>query len=104
MVEILLSPDREELKKPHVIKKIYDPACGTGGMLTTAKDYILSNVNKEADIFLYGQELNSVTYAIAKSDILIKGENPDLIRGGEKDHSQASTLSNDQFFGEVFDH
>lgn len=104
MVEILLSPDAKELKKPHVIKKIYDPACGTGGMLTTAKDYIVDNVNKDADIFLYGQELNSVTYAIAKSDILIKGENPDLIRGGEKDHSLASTLSNDQFFGEVFDY
>lgn len=104
MVEILLSPDAKELKKPHVIKKIYDPACGTGGMLTTAKDYIIDKVNKEADIFLYGQELNSVTYAIAKSDILIKGENPDLIRGGEKDHSLASTLSNDQFFGEVFDY
>lgn len=104
MVEVLLSPDAKELKKPHVIKKIYDPACGTGGMLTTAKDYIIDKVNKEADIFLYGQELNSVTYAIAKSDILIKGENPDLIRGGEKDHSLASTLSNDQFFGEVFDY
>lgn len=104
MVEMLLSPDMAELKKPHVIKKIYDPACGTGGMLTTAKDYIIDQVNNEADIYLYGQELNSVTYAIAKSDILIKGENPDLIRGGEKDHSLASTLSNDQFFGEVFDY
>jgi type I restriction enzyme M protein len=104
MVEMLLSPDVKELKKPHVIKKIYDPACGTGGMLTTAKDYIIDKVNKEADIFLYGQELNSVTYAIAKSDILIKGENPDLIRGGDKDTSKASTLSNDQFFGEVFDY
>lgn len=104
MVEVLLSPDEKDLKKPHVIKKIYDPACGTGGMLTTAKDYILNTINKEANIFLYGQELNSVTYAVAKSDILIKGENPDLIRGGDKDHSKASTLSNDQFFGEVFDY
>ncbi len=104
MVEILLSPDADELKKPHVIKKIYDPAAGTGGMLTVAKDYILENINSMADIYLYGQELNSVTYAMAKSDMLIKGENPDLIRGGEKDHSKASTLSNDQFFGEVFDY
>ncbi len=53
---------------------------------------------------MYGQELNSVTYAMAKSDMLIKGDNPDLIRGGEKDHSKASTLSNDQFFGEVYDY
>jgi type I restriction enzyme M protein len=73
-------------------------------MLSVAKDYILENINKEADIFLYGQELNSITYAMAKSDMLIKGDDPDLIRGGEKDHSKASTLANDQFFGEVFDY
>ncbi len=104
MTELLFSPDKKDLKKPHVIKKIYDPACGTGGMLSVAKDYILGEINNKADIFLYGQELNSVTYAMAKSDMLIKGDNPDLIRGGEKDHSKASTLANDQFFGEVFDY
>ncbi len=104
MTNLLFSPDIKDLKKPHVIKKIYDPACGTSGMLSVAKDYILQNINPEADIFLYGQELNSVTYAVAKSDMLIKGDNPDLVRGGEKDHSKASTLSNDQFFGEVFDY
>lgn len=104
MTEMLFLPDKQDLKKPHVIKKIYDPACGTGGMLSVAKDYILENINKEADIFLYGQELNSITYAMAKSDMLIKGDDPDLIRGGEKDHSKASTLANDQFFGEVFDY
>ena len=104
MVEILLEPDAKEIKKPHVIKTIYDPACGTGGMLTVAKDYIRENINKDAQIYLYGQELNSVTYAVAKSDMLIKGENPDLIRGGEKDHSKASTLANDQFYGETYDY
>lgn len=104
MTKLLFSPDIKDLQKPHVIKKIYDPACGTSGMLSVSKDYILGNINKNADIFLYGQELNSVTYAVAKSDMLIKGDNPDLIRGGEKDHSKASTLSNDQFFGEVFDY
>ena len=104
MTEMLFSPDKKDLNKPHVIKKIYDPACGTGGMLSVAKDYILEHINKKADIFLYGQELNSVTYAMAKSDMLIKGDNPDLIRGGEKDHSKASTLANDQFFGDVFDY
>jgi len=104
MVEVLLNPDLEDLKRPHLIRTIYDPACGTGGMLTVAKDYILENVGTKADVFLYGQELNSVTYAMAKSDMLIKGENPDYIRGGEKDHSKASTLANDQFFGESFDY
>ena len=67
-------------------------------MLTVGKDYILNKINKNASIYLYGQELNSVTYAMAKSDMLIKGENPDFIKGGEKDQSKASTLSNDQFF------
>lgn len=104
MVEVLFSKDKKELQKPHVIKTLYDPACGTGGMLTVGKDYIHGKINPKATIYLYGQELNSVTYAMAKSDMLIKGENPDYIKGGEKDHSKASILSNDQFFGEVFDY
>jgi len=104
MVELLLEPDKKDIDKPHVIKKIYDPACGTGGMLTVAKEYIRERINDKAEVYLYGQELNSVTYSIAKSDMLIKGENPDLIKGGEKDHSKASTLANDQFYGEVFDY
>ena len=104
MVEILLEPDKDSIKKPHVIKTIYDPACGTVGMLTVAKDYIRENINADAQIYLYGQELNSVTYAVAKSDMLIKGEDPDKIKGGEKDHSKASTIANDQFYGESFDY
>ena len=104
MVEILFDPDQAALQTPHVIKTIYDPACGTGGILTIAKDFILEHINHDADIYLSGQELNSVTYAMAKSDMLIKGEDPNRIKGGEKDHSKASTLSNDQFFGEVFDY
>ncbi len=104
MVPLLFNPDKKDLTNPHVIKKVYDPACGTGGMLTLAKEYVHGQINKQAAIYLYGQELNSVSYAIAKSDMLIKGENADLIRGGEKDHSKASTLANDQFFGEVFDY
>lgn len=104
MVEVLFDQDKKDLSKEHVIKTIYDPACGTGGMLTVGKDYILNKINKNADIYLYGQELNSVTYAMAKSDMLIKGENPDFIKGGDKDQSKASTLSNDQFFGESFDY
>lgn len=104
MVEVLLAPDEALLKKPHRIFKIYDPACGTGGMLTVAKDHIEQDLKSKADVYLYGQELNSVTYAMAKSDMLIKGENPDNIKGGEKNHALASTLSNDQFYGETFDY
>ncbi len=104
MVEVLFAPDRERLKKEHIIKTVYDCACGTGGMLTVSKEYILDTINPKADIYLYGQELNSVTYAMCRADMLIKGEDPDKIKGGEKDHSKASTLSNDQFLSERFDY
>lgn len=103
-VEILFEPDKESLKQEHLIKTIYDCACGTGGMLTVGKDHIVDQINPTAEIYLYGQELNPATYAICKSDMLIKGEHPEFIKGGEKDHAQASTLSNDQFFGEQFDY
>lgn len=107
MVEVLFAPDRERLKKEHIIKTVYDCACGTGGMLTVSKEHIIDSdnpINAKADIYLYGQELNPVTYAVCKADMLIKGEDPDKIKGGEKDHSKASTLSNDQFLGEKFDY
>lgn len=104
MVEILFSPDKELLKKEHIIKTVYDCACGTGGMLTTSKEHIQETINSKADIYLYGQELNPATYAICKSDMLIKGEDPDKIKGGDKDNSKASTLANDQFAGESYDY
>ncbi|HAT73640.1 MAG: Type I restriction-modification system methyltransferase subunit [Candidatus Moranbacteria bacterium GW2011_GWF2_36_839] len=104
MVEVLFLPDKKLLKKKHIIKTIYDCACGTGGMLTTSKEHILKTINPEADIYLFGQELNPATYAICKSDMLIKGDDPDRIKGGDKDHSKSSTLSNDQFLSEHFDY
>lgn len=104
MVEVLFAPDAKELKRPHVIKTIYDCACGTGGMLSVAKDYVRDAINKDATLFLFGQELNPTSYAMCKSDMLIKGENPDNIKGGDKDHSKASTLSSDQLFGQQFDY
>ncbi|KKP58646.1 MAG: Type I restriction-modification system protein [Candidatus Moranbacteria bacterium GW2011_GWF1_34_10] len=104
MVEVLFSPDKEVLKKKHIIKTVYDCACGTGGMLSTSKEHILKTINPDADIYLFGQELNPATYAICKSDILIKGDEADNIKGGDKDHSKASTLSNDQFLSEHFDY
>lgn len=104
MVEVLFAPDQKKLQKEHLIKTIYDCACGTGGMLSVAKDHIKNEIKSNADIYLYGQELNPVTYAMCKADMLIKGEDPDNIKGGEKDHSVASTLSNDQFFAQDFDY
>lgn len=104
MVEILFDPDIKELDGPHVARRIYDCACGTGGMLTVSKDFVHQNINAKADLYLYGQELNPQAYALCKADMLIKGDNPDFIKGGDKDHSLASTLSNDQFYGEQFDY
>ncbi|PIR03948.1 MAG: restriction endonuclease subunit M [Candidatus Magasanikbacteria bacterium CG11_big_fil_rev_8_21_14_0_20_39_34] len=104
MVEILFAPDEDKLKREHIIKTVYDPCCGTGGMLTVSKDHILETINSNASVYLYGQELNSTTYAICNADMLIKGEDPEKIKGGEKDHSLASTLSNDQFEGQAFDY
>ena len=78
--------------------QIYDPCCGTGGMLTEGKRYLQQMTDrKDMKVYLFGQELNEKTYAICKSDLLIKG---DL----EKDRNIAlgDTLANDQFPGEHF--
>jgi type I restriction enzyme M protein len=104
MVEILFSPDKKSLQKQHLVKTIYDPCAGTGGMLTVSKDHIHSHINPDTDVHLYGQELNPVSYAICKSEMLIKGEDPENIKGGEHDRSQASTLTNDQWSDMHYDY
>jgi type I restriction enzyme M protein len=97
MVNLLFVQDLEILKKQRIIKTIYDPACGSGGMLTEAKEWIIESVNKTANIELFGQEVNPETFAVSKSDMLIKGENAENIKFG-------STLSNDQLRGGKFDY
>jgi len=77
MVRLVINGDRAILTQPNVIRTVYDPACGTGGMLSVAKEYILGEINPKADIRLFGQEVNPETYAIAKSDMLMKGEDRD---------------------------
>ncbi len=104
LAELLVEPDKAELSKPYAARRIYDPTVGTGGILSITKEIIKKEINPKADIYLYGQELNPQTYAIAKADMLLKGENANNIRGGDKDASKASTLSNDQFFGESFEY
>lgn len=104
MTRLLLEPDAGKIKGDNKILEIYDPCCGTGGMLTISKEHIITDINPDAKVYLYGQELNSQTYAVAKSDILIKGENADLIKGGSGEHSEDSTLSNDQFYDKQFDY
>jgi len=97
MVNLLFAPDLDILKKKRIIKTVYDPACGSGGMLTEAKKWILKSVNETAQIELFGQEVNPETFAIAKSDLLLKGENAENIKFG-------STLSRDQLHGKSFDY
>ena len=97
LVSLLFAEHSEDLRGQGVIRSIFDPCCGTGGMLTIGKEYFREHINPEATIRLSGQELNAQTYAICKSDMLITDENPGAIRHG-------SSLSNDQFQGERFDY
>jgi len=103
MVRLLLEPDGDRIKGESKIIEMYDPAMGTGGMLTIGKDYIHDKINPQAEVFLYGQELNPQTYAIAKGDMLIKGEDANRVKGGTGD-SESSTLSTDQFYDKTFDY
>ena len=82
MASVVFSTEHDELKQPGVIRTIYDLACGTGGMLTLSKQFIHTQINEQATINIFGQEINEQSYAIAKSDLLITGENPDNIRHG----------------------
>ncbi len=97
LVSLLFAEHREDLRGQGVIRSIFDPCCGTGGMLTIGKEYFREQINPDADIRLLGQELNAQTHAICKSDMLITGENPDSIRLG-------SCLSEDQFQEGRFDY
>ncbi len=81
MVSLLLSPE-QDLGRGHVVKTIYDPACGTGGMLSVAERYLLDH-NREAKPILYGQDWNDEAWAVCKSDMLIKGEDADKIILGD---------------------
>jgi len=81
MVNLLLSPE-QDLRRSHVVKTIYDPACGTGGMLSVAEKYI-RDLNNEAKPHLYGQDWNDEAWAVCRSDMLIKGEDADNIALGD---------------------
>lgn len=86
-----------EEKTSGSIKLVYDLACGTGGMLTSCKEFITKN-NPDIDVVLYGQEINDEIYAICKADMLMKGEDADNIKG------PFSTLSNDKLKDNKFDY
>ena len=81
MVSLLLSPEAD-LGKPHVVKTIYDLACGTGGMLTVAEKFLLDH-NADARPHLFGQDINDESWAVCRSDMLIKGDDADRIVLGD---------------------
>jgi len=81
MVNLLFQNDREVLTQKGIVKTIYDPACGTGGMLSVAEEYI-KELNLDAKPVVFGQELNPESYAICKSDMLIKGQDVSNIKFG----------------------
>ena len=81
MVNLLLAPEKD-LARSHVVKTIYDPACGTGGMLSVSEKYI-HDLNSDAQPKLFGQDWNDEAWAVCKSDMLIKGEDADNIILGD---------------------
>ncbi|WP_411091908.1 N-6 DNA methylase [Streptomyces sp. 049-1] len=81
MVNLLVAPDADALTVPGVVRTVMDPACGTGGMLSAADDHILA-LNPHATVEVYGQELNPESWAICRSDLMIKGQDPENIRFG----------------------
>ncbi|MDP8101705.1 type I restriction-modification system subunit M [Phocoenobacter atlanticus] len=96
MTHLVFEPIKNNLPP---VMTIYDPACGSGGMLTESQNFLKDDetgINARGDIYLYGKEINDETYAICKSDMMIKGNNPENIKSG-------STLSVNTFANEKFD-
>ncbi len=111
MVDLMLAGDEKEIRAKKAIRTVYDPCCGSGGMLTITKEHITVGlrkngdllrpaINKEAEIHLFGQEVNPETWAVSKSDLFMKdptGRDADNIAYG-------SVLSNDKHAGQMFDY
>src|SRR5918999_727486 len=111
MVDLMLAGDEARIRHKGVVRTVYDPCCGSGGMLTITKEHITAGlrrnggllrpaINKDAEIHLFGQEVNPETWAVSKSDLFMKdptGRDADRIAYG-------STLSNDRHAGRTFDY
>ena len=97
MVNLLFIDDADDvLTKPGIVKTLCDPACGTGGMLSVAEDHLRA-LNPQARLEVYGQELNAETYAVCRSDMMLKGQDASHIAYG-------NSFSEDQHEGERFDY
>ncbi|CAO5166450.1 type I restriction enzyme M protein [Frankia sp. AiPs1] len=95
MVNLLVAPDEDVVAGPGQVINVYDPACGTGGMLTTAEDH-LKSLNSDAQVFLYGQELNPESWAICQAEMLLRGQDSAVKLG--------NSFSQDLFAGRRFDY
>ncbi|MFF9512452.1 N-6 DNA methylase [Streptomyces sp. NPDC014724] len=96
MVNLLIAPDGDALSLPGVVRTVMDPACGTGGMLSAAEEHI-KVLNPDATVEVYGQELNPESWAICRSDLMIKGQDPENIAFG-------NSFSDDGHSREKFDY
>jgi type I restriction enzyme M protein len=97
MVDLLFNEDENsDLRKEGIVRTVYDPACGTGGMLSVAQER-MRELNAGVFVRLYGQEINGESYAICKADMLIKGQQPDQIKFG-------NSFTQDGFSGQTFDY
>lgn len=96
MVQLLFTEDDDILSTPGVIRKLYDPTAGTGGMLSTADDRV-RHFNPDAKLAVFGQELNDESFAICKADMVIKGYDA-------KNIQQGNTLTEDKHAGMTFDY
>jgi type I restriction enzyme M protein len=111
MVDLMLAGDESRIRRPGVVRTVYDPCCGSGGMLMITKEHITVGlrkngeiicppINPEAEIHLFGQEVNPETWVVSKSDLFMKdptGRDADKIAFG-------STLSNDRHEAKYFDY
>jgi type I restriction enzyme M protein len=96
MVNLLFIDDEDVLTKPGIVKTLCDPACGTGGMLSVAEDHLRA-LNPDARLEVFGQELNAETYAVCRSDMMLKGQDASHIAYG-------NSFSDDHHEGEHFDY
>jgi type I restriction enzyme M protein len=96
MVNLLFAEDDELLRRPGVVRTLFDPACGTGGMLSVAEDY-LRDLNPDARLEVFGEELNDETYAVCRSDMMLKGQDASHIVSG-------NSFTEDGHAGRTFDY
>jgi type I restriction enzyme M protein len=97
LISLVFSEPIDDLSEDGIIRSMFDPCCGTGGLLTIGKEWVHENISKTVRFNLSGQELNPQTFSICKSDFLIIGEDPESIKLG-------SSLTDDKFEGKTFDY